>query len=152
MIWSPWIWTVSYTHLHQQRDHGLFAGGLLRGGLAHGNKTPFTTGNSGTIFQYFPGCCFFVWITILSEVNSPVSVSPAGTIPVSYTHLDVYKRQSSSKRLAHLEVSFMPITAQTSPKQNNGSSFLSLIHISLIYRYEVDWFVLKTSSTWMDWK
>ena len=39
---------------HQQRDHGLFAGGLLRGGLAHGNKTPFTTGNSGTSIAHLP--------------------------------------------------------------------------------------------------
>ena len=39
---------------HQQRDHGLFAGGLLHGGLAHGNKTPFTTGNSGTSIAHLP--------------------------------------------------------------------------------------------------
>ena len=39
---------------HQQRDHGLFAGGLLRGGLAHGNKTPFITGNSGISIAHLP--------------------------------------------------------------------------------------------------
>ena len=39
---------------HQQRDRGLFAGGLLRGGLAHGNKTPFTTRNSETSIAHLP--------------------------------------------------------------------------------------------------
>ena len=72
----------------------------------------------------------FARLTELINEDLPIDVSKAASIPVSYTHLDVYKRQGTHQRVClRLTVSDLSARAAKTPEEMERLLAVSYTHL-----------------------